>query len=78
MKCNSERAFYREKLAEAESRLEQQANNIIVKRTSSNNAVKEYETKLEELTEERENWRDLLYQEKQSHMQTRERCRLTS
>lgn len=75
-KTESSALHYR--LSETESRLEQQANTLIVKKTSSTNVAREYENKLEELTEEKENWRDLLYQEKQNHAQTREKCRFIS
>ena len=74
----AENAFLAEKLADTENRFANQVTNLTVKGNSNTHTVKEYENKLEELTEERENWRDLLYQEKQSHMQTKEKCELNS
>ena len=66
-----------DKLKDAERRLEYQTNNFQTKQTTATTAVKEFENKLEELTEEKENWRDLLYQEKQNSQQIKERCKIT-
>jgi len=77
-KYKSESNYWRSKLTESEKKYEQQVSSLMNKKTTNNNAVKEYEDKLEELTEEKEHFRDLLYQEKQSHMLTKEKRKLIS
>lgn len=77
-KYKSEYAFIHNKLMDTEKKLDQQVSTLNYKKTSSNNVVKEYECRLEELVEEKENWRDLLYQEKQTHAQTKEKCNVIS
>ena len=61
--------------------LDNKTRNKLTKLNSINqedrDEKKEFENKIEEIIEERENWRDLLYQEKQKHKETVDKCKVT-